>query len=797
MSFSGPLRAYQPFNSQDSASVPSSTEPLPPSDDYRPRSYVAYSSSGSGIPASNAQDGYKNVAAFEHATSNISENRIPRPASDRRKTNRIDAKSEASLTAKSAPVLAPRATNPGSNHEAFLKSFEFLWIADYTEELKSLHFIPSRWFTEDEVFSRWKRLLWLRGLEGSGKSTLMRQAVHTCTQNEPDSVHLTYPFNPSGHELPRTRLGLVKALLYQLVPPFPSAFSEMEARFDKIQASSPASQQVAWGAQDLYDDLVKALPKILKTHPLYIYVDGINHAGDENAKRLVQDLSRMVEKSRPSAKQPGIAHGLKILFSTTQYPPKDSFPQSCIDIDGKNGPSLRHHVQDQLSRTPTQQVQFRPWQPPRGSSRTGQSSPGNPQAQGIESPQLHTGTNIPPQGRPTKPFAPSGPPEALAPWQRKPVAPRPTSVPGITPTPASVGTQDKINQRPPISVGKKPAPSSGHHPAPQTRANPAVGQSPITAANSSQKLSHNQSTKSQKTSALSGAKTVAAGGAGIIAGGLGGYLLSSHFQEHHTSSSRTTNHHTHTDLYHFNQSAGSSPSLEPLEPMSEPELSDLELPQEPSEQSDTSSGSEDADDDQVRDDASDTRSVTHESDAQSDTGHSYAEQSDSSESNYRHEPTGRINTCASEDEELESLHSEQESNSDSEVDTEEEQMSTDQEEGEEKDADSDNEYLSNNGIDEDGSESNSDQGDAYESAQWDDTDYEDEESSDGSDEDGDGEEGGEEASGEYHQGEYYQEGGYEGGYGGEGYDVEDDYGGDYQDGGYEEYDDGQYGHQYY
>ncbi|KAF5719756.1 ankyrin 3 [Fusarium mundagurra] len=127
------------------------------------------------------------------------------------------------------------------------------------------------------------------------------------------------------------------------------AFKGIKGRFDKIQSCLPPKQQVAWNAQELFDELIKVLPKILRTHSAFIYADGLNYSGGETAPKLVQDFSKLVEKSEIPTKDSTKTHGLRIIFSSTPYPLKDPFPKSCIQVDEKNGPSLRKHLEGQLS----------------------------------------------------------------------------------------------------------------------------------------------------------------------------------------------------------------------------------------------------------------------------------------------------------------------------------------------------------------------------------------------------------------------------------------------------------------
>jgi hypothetical protein len=105
-----------------------------------------------------------------------------------------------------------------------------------------------------------------------------------------------------------------------------------------------------WNVQELFKYLTKTVTKILKTQSVYVYVDGIDHSGEAVAK-LVQDPSKLLETSQPnpSTKKPNVTHGLKVIFSSTIVPAKEPFPQSYINVDEKNRPSLKQFLEEQLS----------------------------------------------------------------------------------------------------------------------------------------------------------------------------------------------------------------------------------------------------------------------------------------------------------------------------------------------------------------------------------------------------------------------------------------------------------------
>ncbi|KAI1019905.1 hypothetical protein LB504_009549 [Fusarium proliferatum] len=344
MSFTSPteqFKAYQAFSSGSSSSK-QPAQSFSSRVDFSDQSYDMPYFTGSDVSVLNPQTNYASTAP-KPPVADVSRGFTPKQLSDAPKTKSFDKKRLSSIPTQPSQTLKAKI-----DFTKFLESLEFPSIAENKISQGSGDLMTSQWLVQEALFTKWRTssgLLWLRGSEGSGKSTLMKQALESC--QGPSSIHLTYSFSPSGDEA-RTRLGLFKSLLRQLVPQAPEVFKGIKERFDKIQSCLPPKQQVAWNAQELFDELTKVLPKILRTHSVSIYVDGLNYSEGETAPKLVQDFSKLVEKSQIPTKDP-TTHGLRIVFSSTPYPMKDPFPRSCIQVDEKNGPGLRKHLEGQLS----------------------------------------------------------------------------------------------------------------------------------------------------------------------------------------------------------------------------------------------------------------------------------------------------------------------------------------------------------------------------------------------------------------------------------------------------------------
>ncbi|CAG7562131.1 unnamed protein product [Fusarium equiseti] len=359
MSFAQPFQSYQPCGSQTTGSE--AKKPFSSTVDFSDQSYeMPYFVDVESHTMKPGGSVARKPLAVQPVTN--APQSIPKQSTDDRK-NKIPQGNISPVMTKGsekeleAPLLPPRKPTFKANPAAFLESFEFPSMQNFYIEPKAPSANYHQWLNQDPLFISWKSskhgLLWLRGSEGCGKSTLMKHALHSQLQEEPSAIHLTYSFSMCGSEVPRSRLGFYKALMHQLIPQSPETFSDIKARFEKIESALPLRQQVAWGAQELYEDLTKAVTKLLKTRSVSIYVDGIDRSEGETAPKLVQDFSKLLEKSqpKPTTKEPTITHGLKVIFSSTLVPAKDPFPRSYIDVDEKNGPSLAQFLEEQLSTT--------------------------------------------------------------------------------------------------------------------------------------------------------------------------------------------------------------------------------------------------------------------------------------------------------------------------------------------------------------------------------------------------------------------------------------------------------------
>lgn len=211
------------------------------------------------------------------------------------------------------------------NRKRLLESLYFPEISARQEEVKEAHSKTFRWIFDETGealrpwinFTEWLRegqgTYWLNGKAGSGKSTLM----NTVHQDEQTAAALSiwsgnlslitpaFFFWKAGSEMQKTNVGLLRALLYQIVSAIPSETISLGAVSTLIPHAS--AQLPLWTEKRLVTTLFQLIAEISSSFRLCIFIDGLDEfTGDENVLlSLIEQLSQLSNtklclSSRPS-----------------------------------------------------------------------------------------------------------------------------------------------------------------------------------------------------------------------------------------------------------------------------------------------------------------------------------------------------------------------------------------------------------------------------------------------------------------------------------------------------------------
>ncbi|KAK5023025.1 hypothetical protein LTS07_009518 [Exophiala sideris] len=216
------------------------------------------------------------------------------------------------------------------------------------------------WLFQDKTYLNWyyrrdldshQGLLWIKGKPGSGKSTLMKEAVRRASLDEDaeDRIVMSYFFNARGNQLEGSALGLFRSLILQLIHGNP----KVEGEFLKLYLGKklPPPEQgvppktVEWHQVELEDFLENSLPFWSTMQRVEIYIDALDECDELEARTVVEFFRELTF----SAFDSGL--NVNVCVSSRHYP--HISVQSCPEVvveQGNNG-YIQNYVQKTLKRT--------------------------------------------------------------------------------------------------------------------------------------------------------------------------------------------------------------------------------------------------------------------------------------------------------------------------------------------------------------------------------------------------------------------------------------------------------------
>lgn len=232
-----------------------------------------------------------------------------------------------------------------------------------------------KWLLRHEKYRGWADsnhgLICIKGKPGSGKSTLVRYALGDAivaarvrdgsllqhsegslrsgepagAHAEPDTLTLSFFFHDRGTSLQKTRLGLYRSLLHQLLRYVPNAIpgALLTTFDDRTKKMGEPGEKWSWHWRELQDFFQLSLHKALESHQVCLFVDALDEYGEENANELIDSFNSWFQAS-PRQSQ------FRICFTSRHYPPL-ALPKEVAEIrlEDENKNDISAYVQAELS----------------------------------------------------------------------------------------------------------------------------------------------------------------------------------------------------------------------------------------------------------------------------------------------------------------------------------------------------------------------------------------------------------------------------------------------------------------
>ena len=235
--------------------------------------------------------------------------------------------------------------------QSCLKSLAFPQMQSRSHEIDGAVDGTCKWLLQHDAYRSWATcdrggLLWIKGKPGSGKSTLTKYALDNARKatRGDSALVLSFFFHGRGDELQRTPLGLFRALLHQVLAKVPSALQDL---VDSFETKNRENKDWHWHGKELWYFFKSSLPRILKSRPVWLFIDALDECGEDNAVQLVEMFKALLSDLISGSEGLGEC---RICFSCRHYPILD-LGENLFEIcaEDQNMEDISTFVHDKLA----------------------------------------------------------------------------------------------------------------------------------------------------------------------------------------------------------------------------------------------------------------------------------------------------------------------------------------------------------------------------------------------------------------------------------------------------------------
>ncbi|KAF1830092.1 ankyrin repeat domain-containing protein, partial [Decorospora gaudefroyi] len=244
------------------------------------------------------------------------------PSHKRTKAGISSSADSGSAEQRTVPIYFQESSRIPLNDEqkqCLLDSLRFDQIDARQMTINTAHAKTCRWFLSCEQYLSWldtskqgehHGFLWIKGMPGTGKSTLMKYALVNARKAMKDHIVLSFFFNARGKDVEKSTIGTYRSLLLQLLERLPA----LQSVFDSLSASTSSfSADHKWNVESLKTLLEQAI-RALGNSSVVCFIDALDECEEEQVRDMMQFFEHISDLA--------LSNGLRfqVCFSSRHYP---------------------------------------------------------------------------------------------------------------------------------------------------------------------------------------------------------------------------------------------------------------------------------------------------------------------------------------------------------------------------------------------------------------------------------------------------------------------------------------------
>ncbi|KAK1754491.1 hypothetical protein QBC47DRAFT_218883 [Echria macrotheca] len=202
--------------------------------------------------------------------------------------------------------------------QALLDSLRFRKINARKSAIKRAHPQTCEWLLSNSDYVAWLDpeeitrhlgILILKGKPGTGKSTLMKFALHKAQESAIDGrIVLSFFFNAHGKDLEKSAVGMYRSLLHQLLEKLPATHPVYQLPSIKL---SGGRHKWDWASLEI---AFEAAVQCLEHETLLCFIDALDEGDEYEMRQIISSFQRLAQMNTPSRPV------LRACFSSRHYP---------------------------------------------------------------------------------------------------------------------------------------------------------------------------------------------------------------------------------------------------------------------------------------------------------------------------------------------------------------------------------------------------------------------------------------------------------------------------------------------